>query len=151
MNSMRWMMWAVVLMAPVSWAEEAGKAAAAPAAADASAAAGVKVEKVGVGTAIDNKELSGEADKFSDSVPRLYCWTKVSVENPPAALKHVWSADGKVEAEVSLEAKYESTRTWSSKNVWPGAWKVDVVDDKGTVLASKEFTVTKEAPAATPQ
>jgi hypothetical protein len=38
-------------------------------------------------------------------------------------------------------------RTWSSKNVWAGSWKVEVQDDKGTVLSTKEFVVAKP-PAA---
>src|SRR5439155_16212308 len=97
-----------------------------------------------------NKEISGEAAQFDGSTTRVYCWTKVTSDQAPATLKHVWSADGKQEAEVPLEIKYTSMRTWSSKNVWPGSWKVDAVDDKGSVLASKEFTVTKESAQTTP-
>ena len=132
------------------YAEEAAKAA--PAAAPAavmSAAAGVKVEKMAVGAAIDNKEISGEAAQFPGSTARVYCWTKVTADQVPATIKHVWSADGKKEAEVSLNVKYPASRTWSSKNVWLGSWKVDAVDEQGTVLSSKEFTVAKEpAPPA---
>jgi hypothetical protein len=131
-------------------------AAAAPA--ETPAAATVTVDKIAVGSAIDNKEISGEADQFGASTTRVYCWTKVSSSQTPVTVKHVWSADGHKEAEVALEIKYPSARTWSSKNVWPGSWKVDVTDDQGKVLSSKEFTVTKEAaqpaaaapPAATP-
>jgi hypothetical protein len=118
-------------------------------AATAAAPANVTVEKIAVGTAIDNKEISGEAAQFGSSSERIYCWTKVSTDQAPVTIKHMWSADGKKEAEVALEIKYPSARTWSSKNVWPGSWKVEVIDDQGKVLSSKEFTVTKEA-AATP-
>jgi hypothetical protein len=101
-----------------------------------------------VGTAIDNKEISGEAAQFPETVERLYCWMKVSADQTPVTLKHVWYVDGQKEAEVPLDIKYASMRTWSSKSVRPGSWKVEVVDDKGTVLSSKEFTVAKEnAPA----
>ena len=129
----------------------AAPAQAAPAASAAmpAATANVTVEKIAVGTAIDNKEISGEAGEFPSSTERVYCWTKVASDQTPVTIKHVWSADGKKEAEVTLEIKYPSARTWSSKNVWPGAWKVEVTDDQGKVLSSKEFTVTKEA-AATP-
>jgi hypothetical protein len=129
------------------------KAPAPPAqAAPAAPAANIKVEKIAVGSAIDNKEISGEAAQFSSSNERVYCWTKVSSDQTPVTIKHVWSADGKKEAEVALEIKYPSARTWSSKSVWPGSWKVDVTDDQGKVLSSKEFTVTKEVvqPAAAP-
>jgi len=124
-------------------AEDAAKPEAAPAAQTAPAIAGVKVEKLAIGTAVDNKEITGEAAEFPESAGRVYCWTKVTAEQVPATVKHVWTADGKKEAEVSLDVKYASTRTWSSKAVWPGSWKVEAVDDKGTVLSSKEFTVTK--------
>ncbi len=110
----------------------------------APAAANITVEKIAIGTSVENKEISGEAAQFDGSVTRVYCWTKVSTDQTPATLKHVWSADGKKEAEVPLEIKYPAARTWSSKSVWPGSWKVEATDDQGKVLASKEFTVTKE-------
>lgn len=134
-------------------ADDTTPPAAAPAAPVASQpaatpAANIKVEKIAVGSAIDNKEISGEAAQFAASVGRVYCWTKVTTDQTPVTIKHVWSADGKQEAEVPLDIKYDSMRTWSSKTVWPGSWKVDVVDDKGSVLSSKEFTVSKEEPPA---
>ena len=135
--------------APAAPAEQAAPAAV-PAAAPA--AANVTVEKIAIGTAIENKEISGEAAQFDGSVTRVFCWTKITSDQTPVTVKHVWTADGKKEAEVPLEIKYPAARTWSSKTVWPGSWKVDVTDDQGKVLSSKEFTVTKEvappAPAA---
>ena len=111
----------------------------------------INVEKIAIGTAIDNKEISGEAASFDSSVTRVYAWTKVTTDQAPVTIKHVWSADGKEEATVPLEIKYNAARTWSSKSVWPGSWKVDVTDDQGKVLSSQEFTVSKEvAPPATP-
>jgi len=115
--------------------------ASAPSAAPA--AAGVKVEKIAVGTAIDNKEISGEAEQFPAAVGKVYGWTRITTDAAPITVKYVWSADGQKEAEVPLEIKYPSARTWSSKNVWPCSWKLEVVDGKGAVLSSKEFTITK--------
>jgi hypothetical protein len=156
MKETTWMIIGAVLGGAgwVGAAETAVPAPAAPAAAVAQAPAAVRVEKIAVGTAIDNKEISGEASQFAASVNRVYCWVKVAADQVPAALKVVWSADGKKEAEVPLDIKYTSMRTWSSKNVWPGSWKVEAVDNSGTVLSSKEFTIAQEsapaAPAATP-
>jgi len=109
-----------------------------------------QVDKIAIGTAIDNKELSGEAKEFDASVGRVYCWTKVSSANAPAEIKHVWYANDKKEAEVSLPIKYSAMRTWSSKAVWPGQWKVEVTDDSGSVLSSTEFTVKAGAEGAAP-
>ncbi len=134
--------------APAAQTAPSAEPASAPAAAPV--AANVSVEKIAVGTAVENKEISGEAAQFDGSVSRVYCWTKVTTDQTPVTIKHVWSAEGKKEAEVPLEIKYPVARTWSSKSVWPGSWKVEATDDHGKVLSSKEFTVTKEAAEAPP-
>jgi hypothetical protein len=131
-------------------ADNTNPAATPPAAAPAVQAApvtpaAIAVEKMAVGTAIDNREISGEGTAFDSSVTRLYAWSQMASDQVPTTIKHVWSADGKKETEVPLDIKYPRSRTWSSKSVWPGHWKVDVTNDQGMVLASKEFTVTKEA------
>jgi hypothetical protein len=132
--------------APAPPAQAAPAATAPPAA----PAANITVEKMAIGSAIDNKEISGESGQFGSSSDRVYCWTKVTTDQTPVTIKHVWYVDGQKEADVALEVKYPSSRTWSSKTVWPGSWKVDVTDEQGKVLSSKEFNVLKEAaqPAA---
>lgn len=111
---------------------------------------GVRVEKLAVGTAIDNRELTGAADRFDTVITRLYAWTKVSASPVPATIKHVWYADDKVVADVPLTLNYPSMRTWSSKNVWAGSWRIDVVDEAGKVLESKAFTVAQGSGAGAP-
>ena len=101
----------------------------------------IQIEKMVIGTAIDNHELTGAAQEFNASVSRLYCWTKVNAQEVPTSITHVWYADDKKEAEVPLNIKSSSMRTWSSKSVWPGQWKVEAVDGAGNVLSSVEFTV----------
>jgi hypothetical protein len=108
----------------------------------------VQLDKMAVGTAIDNKELAGTATEFDSSVQRLYCWSKVTAANPPAKITHVWYADGTKEAEVPLDIKYPTVRTWSSKSVWPAKWKVEVLSDSGESLGTSEFTVKSESNAA---
>lgn len=101
----------------------------------------LQIDKIAVGTAVESKELMGTATEFDSSITRIYCWTKVVAANPPSKVTHIWYADGKKEAEVPLPINYSATRTWSSKNVWPGNWKVDVMDEAGSVLSSVEFGV----------
>jgi len=116
-------------------------AATASAAAPAPSAAkgNLSVVKLSVGTAIDNKELSGEATEFT-SVGKVYAWAKVSAEQAPADIKFLWTVDGNKEAEVPVTVKYPEARLWSSKNVWPGSWKVAVMDgDKS--FAEVSFTI----------
>ncbi len=139
---------AVLLFAPIA----IGAEEAAPPQAQAQAQAQtLQVEKIAVGTAIESRELSGAAAEFDASMTRLYCWTKVTASNPPSKIKHLWYADGKKEAEVALDINYPAARTWSSKNVWPGPWKVEVTDEAGAILSSVEFAVKAAVSAPAPQ
>jgi hypothetical protein len=102
---------------------------------------GIRVEKTVVATSISALDPVGESKDFGSSVGTVYCWTKVSARTVPATIVHVWYlADQKVFT-YPLELKFNSTRTWSSKSVRSGSWRVDVTDESGTVLSSKSFTV----------
>jgi len=110
----------------------------------------VQVEKIALGTGLESRELVGEATEFDVSAGRIYCWTKITSENVPTTIKHVWYADAETAAEVPLNIKYPTTRTWSSKAIWAGKWRVDVVNETGDVLASTDFTVKAQPAAAAP-
>ncbi len=101
----------------------------------------IRIQRMAVGTAIDNQEISGAGSDFKASVGKVYCWNKVTTKAPPTRFKHVWYADGHQEASITLEVQYPTVRTWSTKSIWPGSWKVDAVDESGTVLSSVEFKV----------
>ncbi len=105
------------------------------------ASAGLKVEKVVVATGVENHEPVGENKEFEASVGTVYCWTKITGATPPATIKHVWYMGDKKVFEKALDLKYASTRTWSSKAVTSGSWKVDVTDESGAVLSSVTFVV----------
>ena len=118
--------------------------ATAPATADAAKPA-VKVEKIVVGTAINNREAMGTATSFGADVEQVYCWTKLIVAEPPAKIKYVWTLDGKQVLEHSVDVN-NSGRYWASKKMQPGSWKVEVQTEGGVSLASAEFKRTTEAP-----
>lgn len=105
------------------------------------AAPSAKVERVVFATSIENREPVGEAAEFDQSVGRVYCWTKLTAENPPVGFTHVWYKGDQKVLEVPLKATFPSTRTWSNKGISPGNWKVDVVDESGQVISSATFTV----------
>jgi hypothetical protein len=102
---------------------------------------GIKVEKIVAATSVDNHEPVGENKEFAASVGTVCIWTKITAKNVPATIKHAWYLGDKKVFEQSLDLKFASTRTWSSKSVKPGTWKVDVTDDAGAVLSSVSFTV----------
>ena len=103
------------------------------------------VEKIALGTGVEARELVGEATEFDASVGRIYCWTRITSQNVPTTIKHVWYADGEQVAEVPLTINYPSVRTWSSKAISAGKWRVEVVSETGDVLASTDFTVKAQA------
>ncbi len=102
---------------------------------------GIKVEKIVAAASVDKLEPVGENTEFDASVGTVSCWTKVSAKTVPATIKHVWYFGDKKVFEQSLDLKFPSTRTWSSKSVKSGSWKVEVTDDAGAVLSSVTFTV----------
>jgi len=104
-----------------------------------------QVEKIALGTGVEARELVGEATEFDASVGRIYCWTRITSQNVPTTIKHVWYADGEQVAEVPLTINYPSVRTWSSKAISAGKWRVEVVSETGDVLASTDFTVKAQA------
>src|SRR5438094_10035307 len=75
-----------------------------------------QVEKIALGTGVESRELVGEATEFDVSVGRVYCWTKITSQNAPTTIKHVWYTDEKEAAEVTLNVQYPSTRTCTSKD-----------------------------------
>lgn len=105
------------------------------------AAQGLKAEKAVAATSVDNHEPVGENKEFEASVGTVYCWSKITAQTTPATIKHVWYVGDKKVFEKALDIKFPSTRTWSSKAVTSGSWRVDVTDDAGAVLSSVSFTV----------
>ena len=110
----------------------------------------IQIEKIAIGTGLESRELVGEATEFDVAARRLYCWTKVTSQKVPTTIKHVWYAGAEKAAEVPLDIKYPTTRTWSSKVIWPGTWRVDVVSETGEVLASIDLAVKAQPGPAAP-
>jgi hypothetical protein len=111
------------------------------AAAQTESAKGLGVEKAVAAASVENREPVGEAKEFNASVGQVSCWTKVIAATVPTKIKHVWYVDDQKVSEISLDINYPRTRTWSTKKIWAGSWRVDVTDETGTVLTSVSFTV----------
>ncbi len=77
---------------------------------------------------------------------KIYCWTSVRSKTVPSKLTHVWYREGKKRAEVELELSTSPFRTWSSKNIWPGNWRVEVLGRDGEVLAAEDLQVSDTLP-----
>ena len=93
-------------------------------------------------TAVKDRAPEGVAEKFPASVGELYCFSRVTNVTDKAV--HVWFHADKEVFRIELPVKAASWRTWSAKKVVPsltGAWRVEVQDAAGKVLAIAKFTV----------
>jgi cytoskeletal protein RodZ len=95
----------------------------------------------GVGTAVENRQLVGESDRFTEGMD-VWFWTRVRGGAAGEKIHHVWLREGVEAARVSLKLGGSHWRTQSSKKLWPdsaGNWAVEALDDSGRVLARREF------------
>jgi hypothetical protein len=90
-------------------------------------------------------------DGFAADADVGYVFVRVSNSGDPTQVKVVWSRSGVEQGSVPLNVGTSSGwRTWSSANLRPGNWNVQVVDANGAVLSEKDFTVGATATVAQP-
>jgi hypothetical protein len=100
------------------------------------------VESMACGTAVEDRELQGQADTFPMDTEKVYCWCLITGCEEQTTIEHVWYYGGEEIARVPLEIPYPRMRTWSSKTMmpeWAGDWKVELVDDTGKALSTVSF------------
>ena len=110
----------------------------------ASAAPELKVEQIVIAKEVKDRAPVEPGDKFSAEVGKLYCFTKISGARGETEIKHVWYLADKVVGEVPLKINGPTWRTWSYKTIdktMTGAWKAEVQDESGKVLATVNFTI----------
>jgi hypothetical protein len=115
-------------------------------AAGAQEAAKVQVVAAAICKDVVEREAVDVGTQFSNSVSRLYCFTKVASTEIPTEIVHVWSYGDVERARVSLTVKAASWRTYSSKAIQPhevGQWRVDVQDTSGNLLETINFEITQ--------
>lgn len=106
--------------------------------------AALQVEQMDICTAVEDRQPVGVDTSFSTEVERVFCFTKIIGAEDTTKISHVWYYNDKEMARLELPVKYKSWRTWSSKRIipeWTGDWRVEILSDAGTVLASKTFKV----------
>ena len=93
-----------------------------------------------------DREAVDIGTQFSNSVSRLYCFTKAVSTQIPTEVIHVWSYGDVERARVSLAVKAATWRTYSSKAIQShetGPWRVDVLDTSGNLLETINFEITQ--------
>ena len=95
---------------------------------------------------VEEREAVNVGTQFTNSTPRLYCFTKIVGAQSPTEVVHVWSYGDVERARVSLAVNSSNWRTYSSKAIQAheiGSWRVDVLDTSGNLLETVNFEVTQ--------
>jgi len=100
-----------------------------------------RVEKISIAASVELKDPVGVATEFDAGAGKVYCWMRIACGDIPKEVKHIWYLENEKLLEVPLTVKFPSMRTWSTKNIRPGNWRVEVVDEAGAVLGQTSFTV----------
>jgi len=115
-------------------------------AAGAQEASKVQVVAAAICKNVVEREAVDVGTQFSNSVPRLYCFTKAVSTQIPTEVVHVWRYGDVERARVSLAVNAANWRTYSSKAIQSheiGSWRVDVLDASGNLLETINFEITQ--------
>ena len=82
---------------------------------------------------------------FTNSVDSLYCYTRIQNTGSKKEVKHIWYFENQIMTQVRYNVKKSNIyRSWTKKTILPhqiGRWRVDVHDNYGTIIGSKEFQI----------
>ncbi len=95
----------------------------------------------GVGTGIENRQLVGRSDRFSEGT-EVWFLTHVQGGSTGDTIHHVWLRQGVERWRIALRVGGSRWRTYSAKKLHPGSagdWAVEARDDAGHVLARRDF------------
>jgi hypothetical protein len=107
-------------------------------------ASAMNVERLVIGTAIEDREPVGVADSFGADVGRVYCFLEARNIETSTPVQFVWYFGENVMANVELTVGQGGRwRTYSSKNLagLKGNWRVELQDAEKNVLGSVDFKV----------
>jgi hypothetical protein len=93
-------------------------------------------------TAVKDRTPEGVATTFPAAVGQVYCFSVITNGQPKVV--QVWYHAEREVFRIELPVRGARWRTWSAKTIPPasnGAWRVEVQDPAGTVLATARFTV----------
>ncbi len=105
----------------------------------------IKVVEATACSAIDNRLPQGLGDSFEWSTDRIYIWTRIESEKPPAGIRHIYYFKGQKVSDILLKIGSSHWRTWSYKTIaserYVGRWRVDLTTADGKLLQSIHFEI----------
>ena len=82
---------------------------------------------------------------FTNNVDSLYCYTRIKNPGPKREVKHIWYYDDQMITQVRYNVKKSNIyRSWTKKTILSnqiGRWRVDIQDNNGTIIGSKNFEI----------
>jgi hypothetical protein len=104
------------------------------------------VIEIEVCSSIEDRNPQGVGNSFEWSMDRIYIWTRIELNRPPATIRQVYYFKGKKVNDISLNIRSSNWRTWSYKTLsnarYIGPWRVDVTSADGDLLQSIKFEIT---------
>jgi hypothetical protein len=91
---------------------------------------------------IYEREPVGSTESFTIDDNQAYAFARINNEGEPTRVSFIWQYGNETHAKVDMNIGTSSGwRTWSSTNLSPGSWRVQVVSQDGAILAERSFTV----------
>ena len=107
------------------------------------------VQDIEICQSIQNRTPIGSDVVFTNNVDSLYCFTRIQNPGPKREVRHVWYYDNQMMTQVRYNVKKSNIyRSWTKKTILSnqiGNWRVDIQDNNGTIIGSKNFEIKSNA------
>ena len=91
---------------------------------------------------IAGREPMDKVATYGRHAEQAYAFARINNTGSPTQVRFQWYFNGQHHATVPLTVgSSQAWRTWSSANLSPGDWRVQLVDSSGVVLMTRAFTV----------
>jgi hypothetical protein len=91
---------------------------------------------------IYEREPVNTTEDFMTSDGTAYAFARINNDGEPSKVSFIWQYQGSEHASVDQTIGTSgSWRTWSSVNLKPGDWRVQLVTEDGRVIAERTFKV----------
>lgn len=110
----------------------------------AAATASLNLTRMEIAGSVENREPVGIAAVFPATQETVYCYLEFRDVPQDTTVTYVWTLGQNEMDRMTQEVKKSwRWRTWGSKSLggMKGDWKVDVLDESGSVLKSVSFKV----------
>ena len=103
------------------------------------------VQDIKICKSIYKRNPVGSDVVFKNDVDSLYCYTRIQNPGPKREVKHIWYYNNKIMTQVKYNVKKSNIyRSWTKKTILSnqiGKWRVDIQDNNGTIIGSKNFEI----------